>query len=405
MRVLVLLLAMTAVVQASTPGTVMFQGRLTDPAGLPVDTTADIAFRIYDAPSAGGQLWAETHSNVIITNGIFHVTLGSVVPFGNVFDGAIRYLSTQIGTGPESTERLPLISVPYAMKTSRADTADYALQSGGNSSGWIDDGTIVRLATNTDSVGIGTFVPAEKLHVAGDIRVGSNSSLAFGSDDNRLYCVAPDMVLTAGRDLYLRPEGDVYIRKDSYPSWVHFDNNNQKLGIGVTDPPYKLTVQGEISIASAGASKYHINYYNGGLNFAETGVSDRRLHIGDGGNVGIGTAMPNAKLGVNGDLKVNGAFRGDISSASGADGAPYPRPAYQSEWVTLGMDGYIEYTHNIGGDHTNYVVNVQRMPWWTGNLRSADGANTWWELTSSTLTLYSDYEPEDRFRVRIWVIE
>jgi hypothetical protein len=37
--------------------------------------------------------------------------------------------------------------------------------------GWTDDGTVVRLTTKTDSVGIGTDLPTDKLHVIGNARI------------------------------------------------------------------------------------------------------------------------------------------------------------------------------------------------------------------------------------------
>ncbi len=43
--------------------------------------------------------------------------------------------------------------------------------------GWIDDGTVVRLETSTDSVGIGTATPAEKLDVAGNILVTGKATI------------------------------------------------------------------------------------------------------------------------------------------------------------------------------------------------------------------------------------
>ena len=48
---------------------------------------------------------------------------------------------------------------------------------GGGASGWVDDGNVVRLDTGTDSVGIGTSSPGEKLEVNGNIRVGGKATI------------------------------------------------------------------------------------------------------------------------------------------------------------------------------------------------------------------------------------
>ena len=47
-----------------------------------------------------------------------------------------------------------------------AGLATWETAAGGGAGGWTDDGTIVRLATATDSVGIGTANPAEKLTIS-----------------------------------------------------------------------------------------------------------------------------------------------------------------------------------------------------------------------------------------------
>jgi hypothetical protein len=47
---------------------------------------------------------------------------------------------------------------------------------------------------------------------------------------------------------------------------------------------------------ASGANQWHLNYSSAGLNFAETGVTDYRLFLEDGGNVGIGTGTPGARL-------------------------------------------------------------------------------------------------------------
>ena len=55
--------------------------------------------------------------------------------------------------------------------------ADDDQTGGGGGGGWIDDGTVVRLETSTDSVGIGTATPTEKLDVAGNIIVSGKATI------------------------------------------------------------------------------------------------------------------------------------------------------------------------------------------------------------------------------------
>jgi hypothetical protein len=83
------------------------------------------------------------------------------------------------------------------------------------------------------------------------------------------------------------------------------------LGLATTDPTHRLTVNGAIGIRSGDTTRFHINYYNGGLNFSETTVQDYRLNIERGGNVGIGTGNPQAKLHVAGNARIDGTLHAD----------------------------------------------------------------------------------------------
>lgn len=90
--------------------------------------------------------------------------------------------------------------------------------------------------------------------------------------------------------------------------------NDGRVGIGTLDPPshlrFPLTVRAigdgqellGFEAPDTGEVKWHINQNLGGdadgLNVAETGVSDGRLFVRAGGNVGIGTTAPEAKLDV-----------------------------------------------------------------------------------------------------------
>lgn len=420
------LVVLTAVGLADVPHLINYQGRITDDSGTPLGGSHSLTFRIYDDLTGGTTLWSETHNSVAVTDGLFEVVLGSKEAIeSDIFSAEPRWLGVSVDLGAELYPRTQIVAVAYAYRAEHADTADYALAGGG--SGWVDDGNVVRLAWGTDSVGIGTGDPVEKLHVNGNIRLNLGSDITFGSEYTRLYGSSGDLSMTADDDIYLRPDDDVYIRRDGGTDWVHFDNSTERLGIGIINPPYKLTVDGDISIASGGESKYHINYYQGGLNFAETGVQDRRIHIGDGGNVGIGTATPGAKFGVNGDakitsnLQVNGAFTGNNSSASGSDGAPFPRPAYNSGWITLAPSEDTTLTHSIGGNRDNYFVDLQ---FWGSlldvhsdnyggrSLYSASEGNRFLgayyrHLTTSQITVYRHMDDDyvEKVRVRIWVVE
>jgi hypothetical protein len=405
---------------AEVPHMINYQGRIIDASGIPVDGSYSITFKIYNDPTAGTILWSESHSAVAVTDGLFHVDLGSIVTLGSdVLSSQPRWLGLTLDGNPELSPRTQILAVAFAYRAEHADTANYAHT--GSGGGWVDDGSTVRLSSSTDKVGIGTVDPQEKLDVNGDVRLGASSDIAFGDDNTRIYATGGDIVLTADDDVHLQPDDDIYVRKDGGSAWVHFDNSAERLGVGTTNPEYKLTVNGEVSIADGGVSKYHINYYQGGLNFAETGVQDRRIHINDGGNVGIGTANPGAKLGVNGDLKVTGAFKGDISSSSGTEGAPFPRPAYDSGWFAFYQGTDFDFTHNIGGDINNYFVDLQfkhngymgihnrgigvDITPWDYNGRGGH----WYGLTPTMITVSpapgSGLEFIDSARVRIWLIE
>jgi len=112
-----------SVVFATVPGTINYQGYLTDSAGVPIDATESITFTIYATASAGTSLWSETES-VSIVNGIFSNNLGDTVAFPvDLFNGQDLYIGVTVGTDAEMSPRKPVTSAPYAFKSATADNA------------------------------------------------------------------------------------------------------------------------------------------------------------------------------------------------------------------------------------------------------------------------------------------
>ena len=87
------------------------------------------------------------------------------------------------------------------------------------------------------------------------------------------------------------------------------------LGIGTTSPNFKLDVNGDIRIeekhyllfggVGAQDANWIVQNTQGGDFSINEGFSGVRFHIENGGNVGIGTTTPSAKLEVSGDLRIS----------------------------------------------------------------------------------------------------
>ena len=101
------------------------QGVLSDQTGTPLNGEVQIVFRLYDTPEDPTPLWEEVQA-VSVENGFYSVPLGKINPLSNdllmVYDDL--YLGVTIGSDSEMKPRMSVFSVPSAMVSERAKTAD-----------------------------------------------------------------------------------------------------------------------------------------------------------------------------------------------------------------------------------------------------------------------------------------
>lgn len=229
----------------------------------------------------------------------------------------------------------------------------------------------------------------------------------------------------------------VYGRTDGAGEAGHFEINNS------SNSTYAL--YGETNGTGTGVYGKHSSSGNygslGGFNYGVRGVSAENFGVygscttaqgtgiyGYGTKSGIigasaygvaveGRCSNGDALRAEGDLYVTGAYRGDISSTSGSDGAPFPRPAYDSGWISIDRGEKKVLTHNIGKDVDNYVVDMQIKSTTIDNYgisnRGVGGDDAgaidfkgvfWQKLTTNTITVTrkEDDSSADFIRIRIW---
>jgi len=113
----------------TAPNYINYQGRMVDKtSGEPVDDTVGMVFEIWDQQSGGTMLWAEEHTAVVVSNGIYNVQLGSGITLTGIFDpdlfaGNNRWLQVYVN-GELLTPRQQCTSVAYSFSAVDADTLD-----------------------------------------------------------------------------------------------------------------------------------------------------------------------------------------------------------------------------------------------------------------------------------------
>jgi hypothetical protein len=119
MRQTLLLLYVVATVSVclgQIPRTLSHQGFFTNAQGVPLDTTLPMKFRLFSDSANGNDLWQQIYTSVVVSRGVFTVTLGPIdLSFGQ------QYWLQVEPDGQIISPRTKLTSAAYAL---RADTTD-----------------------------------------------------------------------------------------------------------------------------------------------------------------------------------------------------------------------------------------------------------------------------------------
>jgi hypothetical protein len=269
---------------------------------------------------------------------------------------------------------------------------------------WSDSPNGLRI-TNSGNVGIGTATPVDKLSVNGPIHIApattnygalvdeanrTNTYLSLqGSAGQNDFAYlrqigTGDNDLTISLDLHddlNDPSGGQAFAIRNVPSWLDPDstpitnfivNANGNVGIGTATPTAKLDVAGSASINSSGygflrlgaadstgwavskeISDNSFNLWAGGVQGSPTG---NPVRITSTGNVGIGTATPEVKLDVAGEVKASSLY---INNPSGAGDSRIEVGGAQNVYIDLKTPNSDDYDLRIAaGEIGNTIESI-----------------------------------------------
>lgn len=241
-----MVLGFVAPSRAGIPQELAFQGKLTDQSGRPLDGTYTVTFRLYDAAVGGTKLWEESKS-LSAPGGLFSTLLGSGTPLTLAFD---QPYWVEIQVGAEILDpRRPLSSSPYALRAQKLEGVNVV----------------------NGKVGIGTTDPSGYLPPTLHVRTA-------GAADNNFF------------------EGA-----------VHVGGAAEALGGQLSYHNYSSGRVSLVNLNDANSAASTLSLGFGSINLATGRPNDETMTLTSNGNVGIGTAAPQAKLEVNSTLRLTPA--------------------------------------------------------------------------------------------------
>ncbi len=317
---LILWLSTALSAYAAIPRQIAYQGILTDTAGNPLQGTYALTISLYDAENASSSIWSEVHTEVLASQGMFALVLGSVEPLTVAFDTPY-WIGVKVDGGEETAPRIRLSSAAYALRAEVADSAAQATHAdSGEYSVFADTAQFAAIADSAyyfrgiqidenGRLGINT-APDEQygfLHLrqpdggsgyegfsiehdtstlsmrlwvddAGTRHIGNGASPVVSIDHDKNVTIPRKLNLINGAGMYVSPNDSSFdsfiahyigtylhdgkhlplaFRTSSKTRMVISDNGN--IGIGTSDPGYKLDVHGRLAFSGGGSQNYFMS--------------------------------------------------------------------------------------------------------------------------------------------------
>lgn len=376
---------------ANPPGKMTFQGFLTDASSPPVPlgntspVNQEVIFKIYNHATAGSVIWAETQI-VTVDKGHFSVLLGEgssvagqphSTDLSGVFMGADasdRWLGITLD-GAEITPRIQFFAAPYAHLARSANSlvapsgqANLTVVNGGNVGiGTTGPGTTLDVRSDSPAITVGTHGGGDGALFFGNSAHGVKRSYPGPGNNNvGLYTTDGDIFLSGNglmtSQFVVKNSGNVGIGTAAPGTLLEvFHNGASTFGVGVNIRAANGNDGARLEFERVGVKAWGMGIHQG-INNTTFGIFEdnhfgnsfgtARLAIAPGGNVGIGTVLPDHKLTVIGP--------DNVAAFSSTGGQAYIRVVDNT-----GFDNRIELASRgngraaiwTGGDHLNVLRN------------------------------------------------
>lgn len=306
-------LLITSSVKAQSPQAIPYQAIARDVSGNVLANQA-IGLRISLIDSNINLIdYQETHQVTTNSLGLFTLNIGQGTPVFGTFSAIAWSIS---GNEHVQVEMDPSGGINYTnMGITKLNSVPFALHANTSSDNkWNVNGNSI-YNNNSGNVGIGTSSPGAKLDVngmaffrnnTGGFVTGGGTGIKISTENNKGNIFGYDYTNFTPVDLTIQGEGGRLGIGTGYPQadvHIYHPGNSSNLTIGGYESNFNTQLKlGTTADTSGYASIQAIR--NSGYNWGSLVLNEA------GGNVGIGTSSPTAKLQVDGNLRVNDGTQG-----------------------------------------------------------------------------------------------